>query len=311
MPALSAPERVEPERPGRAEKPILRVLSPGLFTTIQGAPRHGHASFGVPAGGAMDPASLAAANGLVGNAADAPALEITLAGPELEALEDCVVALAGGDFSAEWNGKSAPVGEPLPVAAGGRIEFGRARTGARAYLAVRGGLEAPKLTRRIEAGDRIVLGQQPPALGRTAAPPVRFGAEMRLRVILGPQADHFSAVTIARFLASAWRVSSTSDRRGLRLEGAPLEHATSSEIPPEGTVPGSVQVPGNGLPIILGPDGPVTGGYAKIATVIGADLALLGQAAPGAVLGFAAVSLPDALAARRELQGVYGRSQQH
>jgi biotin-dependent carboxylase-like uncharacterized protein len=248
----------------------------------------------------MDLAGLARANALVGNVAGAPALEITLAGPELEALDGCIVALAGGDFSAEWNGKSAPAGEAFRVAAGARIGFGRARSGARAYLAVRGGLEAPRLTRRIEAGDCVALGSEPSVSGQAAAPPVRLGDEVRLRVILGPQADHFSAATIERFLASAWRVSSTSDRRGLRLEGGPLEHAAASEIPPEGTVPGSVQVPGDGLPIVLGPDGPVTGGYAKIATVIGADLSLLGQAAPGAVLGFAAVSLRDALAARRE-----------
>lgn len=247
----------------------------------------------------MDFASLAAANALVGNAPGAPGLEITVQGPELEALSPCVVALAGSDLDAEHNGRSAPAGEAIALATGDRLRIGRARNGARCYLAVRGGLEAPRLTRRMETGEGIAVGSAGPVPPGSARTRPRL-EEPLLRVIAGPQGDHFEAGVLERLLAASWRVSLVSDRRGLRLEGPRLEHAGDPQIPPEGAVAGSIQVPGNGLPIVLGPDGPVTGGYPKLATVIAADLPLLGQARPGSRLRFAAVSLADALAARRE-----------
>jgi len=288
-----------PEPPGPAGPAVLRVLSAGAFASIQAAPRHGLGSFGVPAGGAMDTRSLARANVLVGNAPQAPALEIALAGPELEALGEVSVAIAGADLEAAWNGKPAPFDEAFRMAAGDRLRFGRARRGARAYLAVRDGLAAGLLTRRLEAGEEIAVGSQPSAVSRTPAPVVDVPDELSLRVILGPQADWFEMAEINRFLTSGWRVSTMSDRRGLRLEGPPIPHVRAPEIAPEGAVFGSVQVPGGGAPIVLGPDGPVTGGYPKIATVIGPDLPRLGQAAPGALLRFSAVSLAEALEASR------------
>jgi allophanate hydrolase subunit 2 len=118
-------------------------------------------------------------------------------------------------------------------------------------------------------------------------------------VVLGPEADHLAPGELERLLAAPWRVSAESDRRGLRLEGPPLSHRDASEIPPSGTVAGSIQVPGSGLPIVLGPDGPVTGGYPRVATVIGADLSLLGQAGPGAIVRFVPASIEEALEARR------------
>ena len=287
--------------PGAA---VLRVIAPGLFTSIQGAPRHGLGSSGVPSGGAMDLSSLARANALVGNAPGAPALEIALAGPELEVLKPSMAGIAGGDFAAQWNGKSAPFEEAFQVAAGDRLHFGRARRGARVYLAVEGGVidsRAPgEPERRLEAGVGIAVGSQPSARSPRGAGPIELAEEIFLRVIPGPQSDHFPAAAIAQFFSGSWRVSSMSDRRGLRLEGERLAHVQAPEIPPEGTVPGSIQVPGGGLPIVLGPDGPVTGGYPKIATVIGPDLPLLGQAAPGASLAFRAVSMAEALGVRRE-----------
>ena len=123
--------------------------------------------------------------------------------------------------------------------------------------------------------------------------------EIPLRVVLGPEAAGFAAEQVRRFLASPWRVTPESDRRGLRLEGEPLEHVGAPEIAPSGTVPGTVQVPGSGLPIVLGPDGPVTGGYPRLATVIGADLWRLGQARPGATLRFSEVTFREAAALTR------------
>ena len=287
------PDRAEPR------SPVLRLLSSGLFTSVQGAPRYGLGASGIPAGGAMDFASLAAANALVGNAPDAPGLEITVHGPDLEALSPCVVAFAGSGLDAERNGRSAPEGEAIALATGDRLRLGRVRDGARCYLAVRGGLEAPRLTRRMEAGEGIASGGEGSARPRGAPTSPRL-EEPVLRVVTGPQGDHFETGVLERFLAASWKVSPVSDRRGLRLEGHRLEHARDPQIPPEGAVAGSIQVPGSGLPIVLGPDGPVTGGYPKLATVIAADLPLLGQARPGSHLRFSVVSLAEALAARRE-----------
>ncbi|MEP6993391.1 MAG: 5-oxoprolinase subunit PxpB [Acidobacteriota bacterium] len=296
------PERSAPVSGGRA---ILRVVSPGVWTTIQGAPAYGLGSSGVPPGGAMDSDSLARANALVGNAPGEPGLEMGLIGPELEALGDCMVALGGADFDAQWNGKSAPREAAWRMAAGDRLRLVRARRGVRAYVAVAGGLESPGRSGapapRLEAGATIAIQPHPPG-GSAAAglPGMRdLSEDLHLRVMLGPEADQFAAAEIDRFLAGSWRVSSESDRRGLRLEGEPpLSHRMAPEIAPSGTVSGSIQVPGSGLPIVLGPDGPVTGGYPRIATVIGADLSALGQAAPGAVVRFRPVSLPQALEAR-------------
>jgi allophanate hydrolase len=121
-----------------------------------------------------------------------------------------------------------------------------------------------------------------------------------LRLAVGPHSDHFEPGSADRLLAASWRVSPVSDRRGLRLEGERFEHGRLAEVPPQGTVPGTIQVPGDGQPIVLGPDGPVTGGYPQIATVIEADLPLLGQAAPGDRLRFRIATREDAEAARRE-----------
>jgi allophanate hydrolase subunit 2 len=111
-----------------------------------------------------------------------------------------------------------------------------------------------------------------------------------VRVLLGPQEDRFGSAGIAAFLSQPWRVSASSDRRGVRLEGDPIRHEGSAEIAPEGTAPGAIQVPADGRPIVLGPDGPVTGGYAKIATVVAADWPLVAQAGPGGLLRFRADS---------------------
>ncbi len=287
------------------ERAVLRVVAAGLFATVQGAPRYGLGSLGAPPGGAMDLRSLARANGAVGNPALAPAVEIALVGPELEVLEDSIIAVAGADFGAELDGRTAPFGEAFRVRAGGRLRFPRARRGARAYLAIEGGLEETarpgEPSRRLAAEDVLHARPVPErrhAVGASSAP--EFDAVLRPRVVAGPRADAFSPREMERFLSTAWRVSTMSDRRGLRLEGEPLEHARAPEIPPEGTVPGSIQVPGDGRPIVLGPDGPATGGYPKIATVIEADLPLLGQAAPGDALRFRTVTREDAEAARRE-----------
>ena len=278
--------------------PVWRVLSPGVFASVQGAPRYGMGSSGVPAGGAMDASSLLRANALLGNPPGDGALEIALVGPELEALAAATVAITGADLAVEWNGGNAPHGEPFRVRAGDRLRFGRARSGMRSYLSVAGGFETPFQTRRIETGDVLTLGGLESSSGGPAAEAAGMPDEIRVRVLPGPQVRDFEPGTLERLVAGSWRVSPTSDRRGLRLEGEPLSAAGPSEIPPEGAVFGSIQLPGQGLPIVLGPDGPVTGGYPKIATVVGEDLPMLGQAAPGTRIRFSALASGSAAGGR-------------
>jgi KipI family sensor histidine kinase inhibitor len=315
--SVAAGELPRPGRSWGAERPaaprgtpILRVLSPGLATTVQGGPLDGLGSSGVPAGGAIDPLGLARANALVGNAPDARGLEIALRGegPELEALADCVAA-AGG-LTALVGGRSPEGDFAFRLSAGDRLRLLRG-PGAWGYLAVAGGLEAPS---RLAPQPRLTVGAvlctAEGAVARTgagsadASPPRGAAAPsepgvLRLRILPGPESDSLAPPELERLFATPWRVSSDSDRRGLRLEGDPIAHRGAREIPPSGTVPGTIQLPGGGLPIVLGPDGPVTGGYPRVATVIGADVPLLGRAAPGTVLRLVPVTLSQALEARR------------
>jgi allophanate hydrolase subunit 2 len=185
------------------------------------------------------------------------------------------------------------------------VSTGPIRGAARAYLCAAGGLariDGPRLSRRLAAGDTVFLdarrGSSPGARVRTAGPPAGAeepGGETVVRVLPGPQHDRFEPEGLATLLAGAYRVSASSDRRGIRLEGPAVANNGSPEIPPEGTALGGIQVPGDGQPIILGPDRPVTGGYAKIATVLEADFSRVARAAPGAVLRFRRVSLADVL----------------
>ena len=267
----TAPPTPAPPEPGT---PLLRVISPGAFTSVQGGPRYGLLSSGVPAGGAMDLAALAAANRTIGNAPFSAALEITLAGPELEALEDLRVALGT---------------EERKLARGERIPTGPVRRGVRAYLAVQGGLSQPlpgEVTRALRAGQVLHrLSGAKPRGPRPPAVPLRWGEPLiEVRAHRGPQWELFASPE--DFFDREYRVSPQSDRRGLRLQGPALALARRSDIPSEGTAPGAVQVPGDGLPIVLGPDRPVTGGYAKIATVVPADFPLLAQARPGTAVRF-------------------------
>jgi KipI family sensor histidine kinase inhibitor len=298
------PPPAEPAAFEPAGRPLLRVVSPGLFTSAQGAPRYGLGSFGVPAGGAMDLLSLDLANTLVGNGPGTAALEMTLAGPELECLEDAVLAVAGAPLDVSVEGRPAPFGRSFRARRGERVRCGRTSGGARAYLAVRGGLERGlpgEATKRIAREEVLAAGVSPVTAEHTRASAVPLPSELRLRVVLGPEVDRFPPNEIDRFLHTVWRVSPESDRRGLRLDGRPLEFSAAAEISPAGMPPGTIEVPAGGLPILLGPDGPVTGGYPRIAAVIGADLRLLGQARPGDALRFQAVSLHEALLARSRM----------
>ncbi|HEX7251333.1 MAG TPA: 5-oxoprolinase subunit PxpB [Thermoanaerobaculia bacterium] len=288
-------------------RPIIRVLSPGLASSVQGAPNFRFVSWGVPPGGAMDIVALAEGNARLGNAKQAAGLEVTLVGPELEALEAIDACLSGARPAADLDGRVISSSEPFEWRAGRKLRVARVEGGARSYICIAGGLAAsglPETSRRLKPGD-LLYAPEETARGsaRPFASPERGvdESESIVRVVLA-EPGLFTPESVRDFLGNAFRVSASSDRRGVRLEGPPLSHETGADVPPEGTAPGAIQVPRDGQPIILGPDRPVTGGYAKVATVIGADLPVVAQSAPGRVLRFTAVSLSEALDARVRME---------
>ncbi|HTO86399.1 MAG TPA: 5-oxoprolinase subunit PxpB [Thermoanaerobaculia bacterium] len=298
-------------------RPIFRIVKPGLFTSVQGAPCFGRGGSGLPPGGAMDEGALASGNSRLGNSIGLAALEITLLGPELEAMSEVRVCLQG-DVAVEHNGAAVEPGSVLRLAAGDRLRCGPVRGAARACLCVEGGVMATGrlgLTRPLEAGQILMAARrEPSARGGLDAPGREvsegIGGDTRtkeeeespVRVVLDPRRERFfEAPAIEQFLTSSFRVSSMSDRRGIRLEGTPLPASGSSEMPPEGTALGTIQVPAGGQPILLGPDRPITGGYARLGTVISADWARLARIPPGRTVRFAAATLAEALEARSSI----------
>jgi KipI family sensor histidine kinase inhibitor len=289
---LNASRTGEGSAPPASEDVLFETLTAGLFTSVQGPPRFGMGASGVAAGGAMDLPALERGNAIVGNAGGAAGLEITLSGPELLLATDALLCVTGADLDARWNGSPVPLDAAFPAKAGDRISFRYAAAGMRAYLCVQGGLALPlpgEPVARLAKGDSIARARPPAPAGPRVPPgagPVAPGRDLALRVLPGPQPSFFSAGAIDVLLSATYRVSPDSDRRGIRLDGPPLELTQPPDIPPEGTALGSIQVPANGLPIVLGPDRPVTGGYAKIATVVASDWPLLAQALPGTAIRF-------------------------
>ena len=304
--------------------PSLTVVRPGMLTTIQDLGRWGHQANGVPVAGPMDVYSHRLANRLVGNAEDAAALEMTLVGPEIVSDADAVCAVAGAHFEVTVGGRAVPMHTPFALHAGARLRFGARTAGARAVLAVRGGLALPRLFgsratslisgmgpfggRALASADVLPVGEAfthaRVTLPAPALPLPAGGA--RIRVIPGPHDHAFTAAAIETFFGARYTVSSQSNRMGYRLEGPRLTHAGSADILSEPTPVGSLQVPASGQPILLMADRQTTGGYPKIATVITADLPLAGQLAPGDWIEFAACARDAAIDALRRQEARLG-----
>lgn len=265
----------------------IDVVSPGLLTTVQDRGRPGLAHLGVPPSGAADPLAYELGNRLVGNPPGAAALEATLEGPVLRFDHPTTVALTGA---------ATPEVRTVDV-----LDVGRCAGGVRTYISVRGGIDVkPVLGSRstdlltglgpppLRAGDVLEVGSEPagePEPGIDLAH-VRPDAPV-LRVVPGPRDDWFTAAALDTLCSEPWRVSSSSNRVGIRLEGPMLERARSDELRSEGLVTGALQVPASGQPILLMPDHPTTGGYPVIAVVHSADLWLAGQLAPQRCVRFA------------------------
>ncbi|MFC9282179.1 biotin-dependent carboxyltransferase family protein [Streptomyces collinus] len=281
----------------------LLVARAGALTTVQDRGRPGFAHLGVPRSGALDPGTAALVNRLVGNGPDAAVLETTLDGCALRPRSAVTVAVAGAPCPVRVDGRPAAWGAPVAVPAGALLEVGAAVAGIRAYVAVSGGVAVePVLGSR--ATDLLSgLGPAPLAdgtvlpLGVPAGPPARVDgvprprppAELVLRVIPGPRADWFTAGALRDLATRAYRVSSASNRIGLRTEGPALERARTGELPSEGMVLGAVQVPPDGRPVVFLADHPTTGGYPVIAVVRATDLPAAAQAAPGTPVRFVPV----------------------
>ena len=293
----------------------LTVVRPGLLTTVQDLGRWGYQHLGVPVAGPMDWYSHRLANRLVGNSEDEAALEITLVGPELTSNSDTVCAVAGASFELVCGDRPVPVNAAFVLRRGERLRFRDRTAGARATLAVAGGIDidpvlgsraislisrtGPFGGRALAVGDALPVGRRP-LIQRAPSRPLplpRGGA--RLRVVMGPHQDQFEDDAVRSFLSTRYTVTQDSNRMGYRLDGAPLAQRTAADMLSDATPLGSLQVPPSGLPILLMADRQTTGGYPKIATVITADLPLAGQLAPGDWIEFTACSRQAAVDALR------------
>jgi len=299
---------------------LIRIVSPGVMSTVQDAGRVGWRRAGVPGSGALDRNLLALANALVGNALDAPAIECLDGGLGLRAEDGPVMLAIAGNARAErvdaagavtpmpgWRAHVLAPGEQLRVRdtsvrrvcmiglAGVALTpvLGSCATYVRARL---GGIDG----RALAAGDTLQAADATVPVRMLPAPPDVSDAP--IRVIAGPQADHFTHAAMDSLFDQTWQVSTEADRMGIRLAGEALAHVDTAhrDIVSDAIVPGAIQVPGNGQPIVLLADSQTAGGYPKIATVISADLGRIGTLKPGSAVRFAAVSMDEAQRAARD-----------
>ncbi|MHA6487739.1 5-oxoprolinase subunit C family protein [Bacillus cabrialesii] len=311
----------------------MKVLKPGLLTTVQDIGRTGYQKYGVLASGAMDTVSLRIANLLIGNSENEAGLEITLMGPgpSFYFTKKTLIAVTGANFTLRINGEEAPLWKPVLVKENSTVSFGPCKLGSRAYLAAAGGFDVPDVMeskstyvragigglhgRALQKEDELsigeisslsqtILSQLNLQLGKRefAAPKwsVSRGRFLPLkknpiiRVLEGKQFGFFTEESKTRFYAETFRVTPQSDRMGYRLKGEPLELKAPLEMVSEAVSFGTVQVPPDGNPIILLADRQTTGGYPRIAHIISADLPIVSQIMPGEHVQFEPVSLQEA-----------------
>lgn len=277
----------------------IQVQAPGLLTTVQDLGREGFGPIGVSPSGAADPISLRLGNRLVGNAEGAAGLEMTLLGSTFLFPDGATFALTGSDFGATLDAASVPPWTSLAAKPGQTLRVGSTRSGARCYLCVRGGIAVPAFLgsasthllsglggyhgRALRKGDLLRIAVANATFAKkTLAPQAseRLAPRKVLRVTPGPQSEWFPETSQQLFYRTTYRVAEESNRMGLRLDGPPLPQDSSGEMITEGVSLGAVQITAAGLPIILFVEQQTTGGYAKIANVISADLHSLGQLRP-------------------------------
>ncbi|WP_422909444.1 biotin-dependent carboxyltransferase family protein [Pseudomonas sp. MAC6] len=309
---------------------MIKVLKPGLATSVQDLGREGYYHLGIPPSGALDQYSLSSANQLVGNPAGAAALECTLLGPELEFHQDALVAVCGAYMTPRVDGVEMHHDTAFTVKAGQVLRFDFPKVGARTYLAVAGGIDVPTVLgsrstyalgalggfqgRRLVAGDELPVGVASGKSRAGASLPMALrqslGGEVTLRVVPGLYYERLTASAADSFFSEAWTAGSEADRIGYRFKGGsalsfqPRDQPFGAGSDPSNIVDscypiGSIQVPAGLEPIVLHRDAVSGGGYAMIGTVISADLDLIGQMQPNQKARFVAVTLEEALQARR------------
>jgi len=307
-----------------APRETFEVLRAGLLTTVQDRGRIGCQKFGVTVSGAMDEVALRLGNVLVGNPQSAAGLEISFLGPRLRFRADAVLALTGAETDADLDGQPVPSYEAFRARAGQVLDIRHCTKGMRAYLTVGGGIDVPVRLgsrstslagafggfegRPLRDGDVLFVGPAAGAPVRFAgrAAPRRwrseFGSSQTVQIVFGPQDDAFTEAGRRTLVESTYEVSQASDRMGCRLEGPAIQHVGPPDIISDWVPLGGIQVPGNGKPIVLLADRQTTGGYTKIATVIGPDIPHVAQLRPGEILRFKAISVGEAQAAARALE---------
>ena len=297
----------------------LRVHESGLLTTVQDLGRVGFGPIGVSPAGAADHAALRLGNRLVGNDEGAAALEMTLVGGVFSTDSDTTIALTGSDFGATLDGFYVPPWTSVRVRSGAILRVGPTRTGARAYLCVHGGISVEPFLgsastyvmtglggfagRSLRQGDVLKIGDATqPFRKRVVARRAleRLAPRKTIRLTAGEQIDRFPETSRRALVESAYRVLEQSNRMGIRLDGPPIPSNLGGEMITEGVSLGSIQVPAGGLPIILFVEQQTTGGYPKIANVISADIASIGQLRPRDDVRFHLVDMDTALAAWAE-----------
>jgi len=293
----------------------LKIITPGFMTTVQDKGRHGFQKQGIPVSGAMDTYALELANLLVGNERSTAGLEVTFSGPMIEFDANRAIAITGANLSPAINGRAVELNQTIQVSAGDVLGFGALRNGARAYIAVEGGIDVPLVMgsrstylkagiggfngRRLQVGDCLDLSipDDRLPLGKRKLPAnmiLQYKREIHVRVILGPEDARFTDESINTFLNNAYEFTNQSDRMGLRLTGPVLHHITGPDILSAGINFGAIQVAGDGQPIVLMADRQTTGGYTRIASVISVDLPLMAQAKPGDTVRFHSIDISDA-----------------
>jgi biotin-dependent carboxylase-like uncharacterized protein len=293
----------------------LVVTSIGPASSVQDGGRPGSQRYGLTPSGAVDRLALAAANTLVGNELFAAAIEIGPFAAAFSAQGGAVrVALAGASRSAEVAGRAVAFDTSTTVADGETLTLGFAKGGSFSYLAIEGGIEGEPMFGSLAVNARAGLGSPYPRPLQSGdelqIQPASVAPERRIelpaipdapiRIVFGPQDDEFSDDAKKLFLDSEWKISATSDRMGYRLEGSAIKHLHGHNIVSDGTVNGSIQVPGAGQPIVLMPDRGTSGGYPKIATVISADFGRFAQIPAGRAFRFKAVTMAEAQAEARK-----------
>lgn len=291
----------------------IKILKPGLLTSVQDLGRLGYQGYGMSVAGSMDHFSTRLANLLVGNNQGEAVLETTIIGPEIQFSCHEIISITGANMNPKINGAPVPMWTSLLLDPGDILSFSNSSSGIRSYIGFSSSLDLPLIMkskstylrgniggfqgRKLAQGDRIPLGNNPLS-NYGSYLPLKFTPTYKeineIRLVLGPQDDYFSKENLDNFFKGEYTITPESDRMGYRLDGPKINHLDSPDIISDGINFGAIQVPGNRLPIIMMADRQTTGGYAKIANVISPDLNILGQMKAGDRMTFKKLDIEEA-----------------